>query len=139
MCYPHVYVASVNIGYDKEQYLKVLKEASSYNGPSIIIAYAPCIEHGIKNGMEHSLDDAKLATECGYFLTFRYNPMEEKFYLDSKEPDFSLYEEFLKKENRYVNLSRVNEERACEILENQKEWSIKRYEFYKRLDISNDI
>ena len=139
MCYPHVYVASVNIGYDKEHYLKVLKEASSYNGPSIIIAYAPCIEHGIKNGMEHSLDDAKLATECGYFLTFRYNPIEEKFYLDSKEPDFSLYEEFLKKENRYVNLSRVNEKKAGEILENQKEWSIKRYEFYKRLDMSNDI
>ena len=58
MCYPHVYVACVNIGYNKEQYLKVLQEANNHNGPSIVIAYAPCIEHGIKTGMEHSLDDA---------------------------------------------------------------------------------
>ena len=57
MCYPHVYVACVNIGYNKEQYIKALQEANNHNGPSIIIAYAPCIEHGIKTGMEHSLDD----------------------------------------------------------------------------------
>ena len=134
MCYPHVYVACVNIGYDKEHYLKVLKEANEHNGPSIIIAYSPCIEHGIKNGMEHSLDDAKLASECGYFLTLRYKPSEEKLYLDSKNVDFSKYEEFLMKENRYVNLKRVNKEEALDILEKQKEWSIKRYEYYKRLD-----
>ena len=84
--------------------------------------------------MEHSLDDAKLASECGYFLTLRYKPSEEKFYLDSKNVDFSKYEEFLMKENRYVNLKRVNKEEALDILEKQKEWSIKRYEYYKRLD-----
>ena len=139
MCYPHVYVACVNIGYDKEHYLKVLKEASSYDGPSIIIAYAPCIEHGIRKGMEHSLENAKLATECGYFLTLRYNPVEEKFYLDSKTPDFSRYDEFLMNENRYVNLKRVNKEEADNLLEEQKKWAMKRFDYYKRLDISNDI
>ena len=89
--------------------------------------------------MEHSLDDSKLATECGYFLTFRYKPSEEKFYLDSKNPDFSLYEEFLMNENRYVNLKRVNENEANDLLERQKEWSINRYEYYKRLDISDNV
>ena len=138
MCYPGCYVACVNIGYDKEHYLKVLKEASSYDGPSIVIAYSPCIEHGIKRGMEHSLDDSKLATECGYFLTFRYNPIEEKFYLDSKTPDFSKYEEFLMNENRYVNLKRVNSEEADRLLEEQKNWAIKRYEYYKKLDSENN-
>lgn len=139
MCYPHVYVACVNIGYDKEHYLKVLKEASSHNGPSIVIAYSPCIEHGIRKGMEHSLDDSKLATECGYFLTMRYKPDEEKFYLDSKNVDFSKYEEFLMNENRYANLKRVNEGNASSVLKAQKDWAVKRYEYYKRLDIDNNI
>jgi len=139
MCYPHVYVACVNIGYDKEHYLRVLKEANEHDGPSLIIAYSPCIEHGIRKGMEHSLDDAKLATECGYFLTFRYKPSEEKFYLDSKTPDFSKYEEFLMNENRYVNLKRVNEDIAEDMLERQKEWAMKRFDYYSRLDVSNDI
>ena len=76
MCYPHVFVATTNIGYNKEQYLKVLKEASEYNGPSLIIAYSPCIEHGIKSGMEHSQSNAYLATKCGYFLTFHYSPIQ---------------------------------------------------------------
>jgi len=134
MCYPHVYVACVNIGYNKEQYLKVLKEANSHKGPSLIIAYAPCIEHGIKAGMEHSLDNAKLATECGYFLTFRYNPDTELFTLDSKNPDFTKYDEFLSTENRYAHLKSVNKENAENLLNNQKDWAIKRYEYYKNLD-----
>ena len=139
MCYSHVYVACVNIGYDKEHYLKVLKEASLHDGPSLIIAYSPCIEHGIRKGMEHSLDDSKLASECGYFLTFRYKPDEEKFYLDSKNVDFSKYEEFLMNENRYVNLKRVNEAEASKLLEEQKQWAIRRYEYYKRLDVSDNV
>ena len=94
MCYPNCYVACVNIGYDKEQYLRVLKEADEHNGPSIVIAYSPCIEHGIKKGMEYSLVDSHLATECGYFPIFRYSPEKEKFYLDSKKVDFSLYDTF---------------------------------------------
>jgi len=133
MCYPHVYVACVNIGYDKEQYLRVLQEANKHNGPSIVIAYAPCIEHGIKTGMEHSLDDAKLATTCGYFLTFRYNPDTEKFTLDSKDIDSSRYDEFLSNENRYANLKKVNPEDANKLLEMQKEWAKNRYEYYSKL------
>ena len=133
MCYPHVYVACVNIGYNKEQYLKALQEANNHNGPSIIIAYAPCIEHGIKTGMDHSLDDSKLATECGYFLTFRYNPDNETFTLDSKEIDETKYDSFLANENRYANLKKVNPEEADSLLASQKEWSKKRYEYYSKL------
>ena len=134
MCYPHVYVACCNVGYDKEQYLKVLKEADAHQGPSLVIVYSPCIEHGIKAGMEHSLENSYLATKCGYFLTFRYHPEEEKLYLDSRDVDFSLYDKFLSGENRYTNLKRVNSEKAQDILEDQKAWAIKRYEYYKRLD-----
>ena len=133
MCYPHVYVACVNIGYNKEQYLKVLKEASLYDGPSLVIAYAPCIEHGIKSGMEHSIDNARLAGECGYSLCFRYNPSTKKFIFDSNDVDFDKYEEFLMTENRYANLKRVNSEEALQLLEKQKEWAIDRYNYYKKL------
>ena len=133
MCYPHVYVACVNIGYDKEQYLKAIREANNYNGPAIIIAYAPCIEHGIKTGMEHSLDEAKLATTCGYFPTFRYNPDTEKFILDSKNIDDSKYDEFLSNENRYANLKKVNPSDANVLLEMQKEWAKNRYNYYSKL------
>ena len=133
MCYPHVYVACVNIGYDKEQYLRALQEANNHNGPSIIIAYAPCIEHGIKTGMEHSLDDAKLATTCGYFLTFRYNPDDGKFTLDSKNIDSSIYDEFLSNENRYANLKKVNPDDANKLLEMQKDWAKQRFEYYSKL------
>ena len=134
MCYPHVYVACVNIGYNKEQYLKALQEANNHKGPSIVIAYAPCIEHGIKTGMEHSLDDAKLATTCGYFLTFRYNPDDNKFILDSKEIDASKYDEFLSNENRYANLKKVNPDKAQELLDMQKEWAKNRFEYYSKLN-----
>ncbi len=133
MCYPHVYVACVNIGYNKEQYLKALQEANNHKGPSIIIAYAPCIEHGIKTGMEHSLDDSKLATECGYFLTFRSNPDTETFTLDSKEIDESKYDSFLSNENRYANLKKVNPDDAERLLNMQKEWAKKRYDYYSKL------
>ena len=133
MCYPHVYVASVNLGYNKEQYLKVLKEASLYNGPSLVIAYAPCIEHGIKTGMEHSIDNARLAGECGYSLCFRYNPSIKKFTFDSYDVDFNKYDEFLMTENRYASLKLVNKDEANELLEKQKEWAIDRYNYYKSL------
>lgn len=133
MCYPHVYVASTNIGYNKEQYLDVLKEASEHNGPSLVIAYSPCIEHGIKTGMEHSQSNAYLASKCGYFLTFRYNPNTKKLILDSKEPDFDKYEDYLMTENRFANLKRVNKEEAGTIIENQKQWAIDRYNYYKKI------
>ncbi len=133
MCYPHVYVACVNIGYNKEQYLKALQEANNHNGPAIIIAYAPCIEHGIKKGMEHSLDDAYLASKCGYFLTFRYNPDNGEFNLDTKDVDFDKYDEFLANENRYANLKKINPEGAEKLLNGQKEWAKKRLDYYSKL------
>ena len=133
MCYPHVYVASVNIGYNKEQYLKAIKEASLHNGPSLIIAYSPCIEHGIKTGMQHSQSNGYLATKCGYFLTFRYNPDTKKFSLDSKEPEFDKYEDYLMTENRFASLVRKDKERARLLLEEQKQWAIDRYNYYKKI------
>ena len=134
MCYPHVYVATTNIGYNKEQYLKVLKEASEHNGPSLVIAYSPCIEHGIKTGMQDSQSNAHLATECGYFITFRYNPDTNKFILDSKAPNFDKYEDYLMTENRFANLKRVNKENAGILLEEQKSWAMNRYNYYKKLE-----
>lgn len=133
MCYPNVYVACVNIGYDMQQYIKVLEEATNHNGPSLIIAYSPCIEHGIKTGMEHSLDNSKLATTCGYFLTFRYNPDTQEFNLDCNEPEFDKYYDYLMTENRFANINKVNKEHAKEILDNQKKWAIERYNYYKKL------
>ena len=137
MCYPHVYVATCNLGYSKEQYLKVLKEANEHKGPSIVIAYSPCIEHGIKNGMGESLIQSNLATRCGYFPIFRYNPDTAKFTMDSKNVDFTLYDEFLSHENRYLKLKRNSLDLAKELLDNQKEWAMKRYEYYNRMDSNN--
>jgi len=131
-------VATTNIGYNKEQYLKVLKEASEHNGPSLVIAYSPCIEHGIKTGMEHSQSNAYLATECGYFLTFRYNPDNNKFILDSKKPNFDKYEDYLMTENRFANLKRVNKDNASILLNEQKEWAINRYKYYKKIEDTHD-
>ena len=133
MCYPHVYVACVNIGYNKEQYLKALQEANNHIGPSIVIAYAPCIEHGIKAGMDHSIEDAKLATTCGYFLTFRYNPDTKEFTLDSNNIEPDKYDEFLSHENRYANLKKVNPDEAEMLLNMQKEWAKERFEYYSKL------
>ena len=136
MCYPHVYVAQTNIGYDKEQYLKVLNEANNHNGPSLIIAYSPCIEHGIKTGMEHSQTNAYLATECGYFPTFRYSPETDKLTIDST-PNFEKYNDFLMTENRYANLKQINKKDCDTILKEQQEWAEKRYKFYKNQEESN--
>ena len=134
MCYPHVYVACVNIGYNKEQYLRVLREADAHKGPSLIIAYSSCIEHGIKSGMEHSLDNAYLASKCGYFLTFSYNPDTSKFTLDSHDVDFDRYDEFLSSENRYANLKKMNSKEAKNLLDSQKEWAKRRYDYYRKLE-----
>ena len=83
--------------------------------------------------MEHSQSNAYLATNCGYFLTFRYNPNNKKLILDSKNPDFTKYEDYLMTENRFANLKRVNKEEAEEILNRQKEWAINRYNYYKKI------
>ena len=99
--YPHVYVGTISLGANFKQTIDTLVEAENYDGPSIIIAYSPCIAHGIKNGMQDTTKEQKLVVETGYFPLFRYNPITNKFAMDSKG-DFSKYEEIFKRENRYV-------------------------------------
>ncbi|MCI9084311.1 MAG: pyruvate:ferredoxin (flavodoxin) oxidoreductase [Bacilli bacterium] len=131
MSYPNVYVATVSIGANMMQVIKAFEEASKHNGPSIIIAYTPCISHGIKGGMKESVNMEALATKCGYFPTFRYN--DGVFVLDSKNPDFDLYEDFLLKQTRYSMLKAVNPEKALELLKENKDNAINRFEYYKKL------
>lgn len=127
--YKNVYVATVSLGANYMQTIKALTEAASYNGPSIIICYAPCIAHGIKTGMKSSIDEQKLVTESGYFPLFRYNPETEIFTLDSKA-DFTKYDEIFKRENRYS----INEEEKNSLLQQNKINAINRYNEYKTLE-----
>ena len=99
LTYPHVYVATISLGANPQQAIKVLQEAESYNGPSIIIAYAPCIAQGIIKGMKNSIEEEKEATRSGYFPIFHYNPDTKEFKMDSKS-DFTRYEEFILGEDR---------------------------------------
>lgn len=133
LTYSDVYVAHVSLGANMQQTIKALTEAEEHNGPSIVIAYAPCITHGIKSGMKDSIKEEKLAVESGYFPIFRYNPEDDKFNLDYKNPDFDKYEEFLSRENRYAMTKLVNEKRAEELFEANKNHAIKRFNFYKEL------
>lgn len=130
--YPNVYVASVSMGANLFQTLKAFKEAEEHKGPSIIIAYAPCVEHGIKKGMSCSIAESKLAVECGYTMLMRYK--DEQLVIDSKEPNFDKYEEFLKGEIRYDALSIKNPTRAQKVLEISREQAEKRYAYYKTVE-----
>ncbi len=137
MSYGHVYVAEIAHGASQAQMLKAIKEAESYDGPSIIIAYAPCINHGLKRGMNKAQEQAKLAVECGYWTLFRYDPRlaavgKNPFQLDSKAPDWSKYHEHLMTETRYAQLDKVNPEKAKELLEVNKEEAQRRYTMYQR-------
>lgn len=138
MAYGHVYVATVSHGYNQNQVIKALKEAEAYNGPSIVICYSPCIAHNIKKGLYMSQMEAKKATECGYWPTFRYNPDLAKegknpFQMDCKEPDWSKYNDFLMNEGRYAQLVKVNPEKAQALLESNLKDAQKRYANYVRL------
>lgn len=133
MVYDDVYVASISLGGNMQQAIKAFTEAEKHDGPSIIIAYAPCITHGIKSGMKNSIKEEKLAVESGYWPLFRYNPEEDKLYLDYKNPNFDKYEEFLSNENRYSMTKLVNEEKAKELFKINKELAKKRFEYYKKL------
>ena len=133
MSYPNCYVASISMGANMMHTLKVIKEAMEHNGPAIIIAYSPCIEHGIKTGMSHTIEEERLASEVGYTLLMRYNPKEEKLYLDNKEPDFNNYEKFLDNETRYNALKIKDKVLAEELLKKQIENAKKRYIYYKEL------
>ena len=136
LTYPHAYVAQVSLGANPMQLIKVFKEAAAYEGPSIIIAYSPCISHGIKGGMTNSLEMGKMAVESGYFPLFHYNPLENKFYLDSKKVDFDKYEDFLNSQTRYAMLKKVNPSNAEKLLQENKENAIRTFEYYKNLSES---
>ena len=133
MNYPNVYVASISLGANMMQALNVFKEAEEHVGPSIIIAYSPCIEHGIKGGMSNSISTEKLAVESGYVLLMRYK--DNKLLLDSKNPNFDKQEEFLLNETRYSALKIKNEKMAEELLQENKSNAINRYNEY--LELSN--
>ncbi len=137
LAYPHVYIATVSLGANMMHVIRTLKEAAAYHGPSIVIAYTPCISHGIDGGMENSVSMEKLATECGYFPIFHYDPVAKKFYLDSKEPNFDLYDQFLQSQTRYKMLSKINPEHATELLNANKENAKERYAYYKMLSEQN--
>lgn len=131
MCYPNCYVGSICLGADFNHTIKTLKEAEAHDGPAIVIAYSPCVEHGIKGGLSCTNKEQALAVEVGYQLLMRYNPQDKKLYLDSKEPNFDAYESFLDNETRYHALKIKDETLAKELLEINKQNAIRRYQEYK--------
>ena len=138
MSYGYVYVAQVAMGASPAQYFNAIKEAEAYDGPSLVICYAPCINHGLKAGMGLSQKEEKLAVECGYWHLYRFNPALEgtgknPFTLDSKEPDWSKFQDFLKGEVRFASLYKMYPESADELLQKTEEFAKLRLETYKRL------
>ena len=136
--YGYVYVAQIAMGADQAQTLKALREAEAYDGPSLIIAYAPCINHGLKKGMGKSQAEEKAAVECGYWHLWRYNPALEAegknpFTLDSKEPDWSKFQDFLKGEVRFASVMKQYPSEAAELFAAAEENAKWRLKSYKRL------
>jgi pyruvate-ferredoxin/flavodoxin oxidoreductase len=138
MSYGYVYVAQVAMGASNAQYLKAIREAEAYPGPSLIIAYAPCINHGLRDGMGKTQAQEKFAVESGYWHLYRYNPLLEKegknpFTLDSKEPDWSKFQDFLKSEVRYTSLVKSFPAEAEVLFKAAEENAKWRYKSYQRL------
>ena len=136
--YGYVYVAQIAMGADQAQTLKALREAEAYDGPSLIIAYAPCINHGLKKGMGKSQAEEKAAVECGYWHLWRYNPSLEAegknpFTLDSKEPDWSKFQDYLKGEVRFASVMKQYPAEAAELFAAAEENAKWRLKSYKRL------
>jgi pyruvate-ferredoxin/flavodoxin oxidoreductase len=137
MSYGYVYVAQVAMGADYNQCVKALIEAENYKGPSLVIGYAPCINHGIKKGLGTSMLETKAAVAAGYWHTFRYNPMlaeegKNPFTLDSKEPTTS-YQDFIKTETRYSALGISFPEKATRLFDTAEKYAKERYEKLKKL------
>lgn len=137
MSYGHVYVAYVSHGADQAQLLKAMREAEAYHGPSIIIAYSPCINHGVKAGMGKSQEEAKLAVECGYWTLLRFDPRlaqegKNPLVIDSKAPNWDLYDSYLMGETRYAQLSKTNPTEAASLLALNKAEAQRRYKMYQR-------
>ncbi|MBM3420449.1 MAG: pyruvate:ferredoxin (flavodoxin) oxidoreductase, partial [Bacteroidetes bacterium] len=138
MTYGYVYVAQVDMGANQNQYFKTIKEAEAYPGPSLIIAYAPCIAHGLRDGMGKTQAQGDFAVQSGYWHLYRFNPTLEAegknpFTLDSKEPDWSRFQDFLHSEVRYTSLLKTFPEQAKELFKVAEENAKWRYNSYKRL------
>ncbi|MEE3355685.1 MAG: pyruvate:ferredoxin (flavodoxin) oxidoreductase, partial [Candidatus Weimeria sp.] len=137
MSYGYVYVAQIAMGADMNQCVKAIAEAEAYPGPSIIIAYAPCINHGIKKGMAKAQTEEKLAVEAGYWFNFRFNPAlaaegKDAFSLDSKAPTGN-FQEFLKGENRYAALAKFNPNKAAQLFTQSEKTYKERYDYLNKL------
>lgn len=138
LSYGYVYVAQVAMGANQAQFLRVAQEAEAYPGPSLIIAYSPCINHGLRAGMGKTQLEEKLAVECGYWHLYRYNPLLEKegknpFILDSREPDWSKFQEFLQGEVRYTSLKKEFPALAKDMYKAAQENALWRYNSYRRM------
>ena len=136
--YGYVYVAQIAMGANHAQTLKAIREAEAYNGPSVIIAYSPCIAHGLKAGMGQAQAEQKAAVECGYWSLWRYDPRLEAegknpFQLDSKEPNWTKFQDFLKNEVRFATLMQQYPGEAKELFKATEENAQWRYNGYKRL------
>ena len=132
MCYKNAYVAQISMA-NMNAVIKAFNEADKHDGPSIIIAYSPCINHGIKTGMESQIEEQKLAVSSGYFPLFRYNGKTKEFNLDSKKPNFDLLDKFIDNETRFNALKIINEEKANILFQKLKEDVKERFEYYKNL------
>jgi pyruvate-ferredoxin/flavodoxin oxidoreductase len=138
MTYGYVYVAQVSLGANMNHYFKVVKEAEEYPGPSLIIAYSPCIAHGIKTGMNNTIEQEKFAVKAGYWHLYRYNPLmaeegKNPFTLDSKEPDWNEFQNYINSEVRYTQLLKSFPENAKELFALAEENSKWRYNSYRRM------
>lgn len=138
MTYGYVYVAQVAMGANQNQFLKAVKEAEAYKGPSVIIAYSPCINHGLRNGMGKTQDQSDKAVEAGYWHLYRYNPelqaeSKNPFQLDSKPPKWDLFQSFLSSEVRYLSLKQSFPQTAVELFQKAEENAKWRYASYERL------
>ena len=142
MTYGNIFVAQINSNASQSNVIKAIAAAEAYDGPSLIIAYSPCIAHGIKGGLSQSGGQGELATKCGYWPTYLYDPRllkegQNPLKITSKEPDWSLYEEFLLNEVRYNSLKKTNPEHADELLAKNKADAQRRYRQLKRLSLAD--
>ncbi|MEX0985967.1 MAG: pyruvate:ferredoxin (flavodoxin) oxidoreductase, partial [Bacteroidales bacterium] len=138
MSYGYVYVAQVSMGASQSQYLKAIREAEAYDGPSLIIAYSPCINHGLRQGMGKTQAQGKFAVQSGYWHLYRYNPVLEEegqnpFTLDSKEPQWDQFQSFLKSEVRYTSLQKAFPEEAAHLFTAAQVNAKWRYDSYVRM------
>ncbi|MBO5577551.1 MAG: pyruvate:ferredoxin (flavodoxin) oxidoreductase [Bacilli bacterium] len=140
MSYGTVYVAQIALGSNPVKAIKALKEAESYNGPSLVICYAPCANHGIKGGLSNSMKQEKKAVECGYFQLFRYDPRlvaegKPGLSIDMPEPDYSKFREFIMTETRFSQLPKVNPEHAEELLTKAEKYAQDRWNRIKKFGL----